>query len=66
VVVETTTDLSSWSEAQRVAGQGGSTSVRVTITPQPGVEARFWRVRGALMIYRVKLTIDSSVKQQCA
>jgi len=45
VVVETTTDLSAWSEAQRVTGQGGGTPVRVTITPQPGVEARFWRVR---------------------
>jgi hypothetical protein len=45
VIVETTTDLNAWTEAQRVTGQGSGTPVRVTITPQPGVEARFWRVR---------------------
>jgi hypothetical protein len=45
VIVETTTDLNAWTEAQRVTGQGTSTPVRVTITPQAGVEARFWRVR---------------------
>jgi hypothetical protein len=45
VVVETTTDLNAWTEAQRVTGQGSGTPVRVSITPQAGVEARFWRVR---------------------
>jgi hypothetical protein len=45
VIVETTTDLTAWTEAQRVTGQGSGTPVRVTITPQAGVEARFWRVR---------------------
>ena len=45
LIVETTTDLNAWTEAQRVTGQGSGTPVRVTITPQAGVEARFWRVR---------------------
>jgi hypothetical protein len=45
VILETTTDLNAWSETQRVTGQGTGTPVRVTITPQAGVEARFWRVR---------------------
>ena len=45
VIVETTTDLNAWSEAQRVTGQGTGTPVKVTVTPQTGVEARFWRVR---------------------
>jgi hypothetical protein len=45
VIVETTTDLTAWTEIQRVTGQGGGTPVRVTVTPQAGVEARFWRVR---------------------
>ncbi len=45
VIVETTPDLNTWTEAQRVTGQGSGTPVRVTITPQAGVEARFWRVR---------------------
>jgi hypothetical protein len=45
VIVETTTDLNAWTEAQRVTGQGSGTPVKVTITPQTGVEARFWRVR---------------------
>jgi hypothetical protein len=45
VIVETTTDLNAWTEAQRLTGQGSGTPVRVTITPQAGVEARFWRVR---------------------
>jgi hypothetical protein len=45
VIVETTTDLNAWTEAQRVTGQGTGTPVKVTITPQVGVEARFWRLR---------------------
>jgi hypothetical protein len=45
VIVETTTDLEQWDEAQRVTGQGRGTPVRVAITPQAGPEARFWRVR---------------------
>lgn len=34
LIVETTTDLNAWTEAQRVTGQGSGTPVRVTITPQ--------------------------------
>ena len=45
VIVETTTDLNAWTEAQRVTGQGSGTPVRVIITPQANVDARFWRVR---------------------
>ncbi len=45
VIVETTTNLTAWTETQRVTGQGSGTPVRVTVTPQAGVEARFWRVR---------------------
>ncbi len=45
IVLETTTDLSSWSEAQRLTGQGAGKPVRVTVTPDPNARARFWRVR---------------------
>jgi hypothetical protein len=45
IVLETTTDLSSWTEDRRLAGQGAGKPVRVTITPDPTARARFWRVR---------------------
>ena len=45
IVLETTTDLGSWSEAQRLTGQGAGKPVRVTVTPDPNARARFWRVR---------------------
>lgn len=45
VIVETATDLNTWAEAQRVTGQGSGVPVRVRITPENGVEARFWRAR---------------------
>ena len=45
IVLETTTDLSAWSEAQRLTGQGAGKPVRVTVTPDPNARVRFWRVR---------------------
>jgi len=45
IVLETTTDLGSWSEAQRLTGQGAGKPVRVTVTPDPNARVRFWRVR---------------------
>jgi hypothetical protein len=45
LIIETTTDLISWSEVQRVTGQGSGTPVQVLLTPEAGVDARFWRVR---------------------
>lgn len=44
-IVETTTDLNGWTEIQRVKGQGAGKPVRVTVTPQTGEAARFWRAR---------------------
>ena len=43
-ILETTTDLNSWSESARVQGQG-ATPVQVNLTSDPKVEVRFWRVR---------------------
>jgi len=45
IVLETTTDLSAWSESQRLTGQGAGKPVRVTVTPDPDARVRFWRVR---------------------
>jgi hypothetical protein len=45
VIVETTTDLSAWVETQRVTGEGRGAPVRITIIPQVGGDARFWRLR---------------------
>jgi len=45
IVLETTTDLGSWSEAQRLTGQGAGKPVRVTVMPDPNARVRFWRVR---------------------
>jgi hypothetical protein len=45
IVLETTTDLSSWTEDRRLAGQGPGKPVRVSVTPDPTARARFWRVR---------------------
>jgi len=45
VVLETTTDLRSWSEVQRLTGQGPGKQMRVTVTPDPNTRARFWRAR---------------------
>ncbi|MCX6864132.1 MAG: hypothetical protein NT050_14680, partial [Verrucomicrobia bacterium] len=45
VAVETTSDLSTWTEAQRVTGQGTGSPVKVTLQPDPNVQTKFWRVR---------------------
>ncbi|MFM8357072.1 MAG: hypothetical protein ACKOET_00800 [Verrucomicrobiota bacterium] len=45
VILETTTDLNTWVEERRFVGQGGGTPVRISLTPDPGQGARFWRVR---------------------
>jgi hypothetical protein len=45
LAVETTSDLTTWIEAQRIIGQGTSSPVKVTLQPDPNVQANFWRVR---------------------
>jgi hypothetical protein len=43
VSVESGTDLSHWTEFQRVTGLGDTSPVHLRLTPQPGDPARFWR-----------------------
>jgi hypothetical protein len=45
VALEATGDLNTWIESQRITGQGDSTPVKVTLKPDPTVQAKFWRVR---------------------
>jgi hypothetical protein len=45
VAVETTSDLSAWTETQRITGQGAGSPVKITLQPDPNVQAKFWRVR---------------------
>jgi len=45
VAVETSGDLNTWVETQRVTGQGNSTPVKVPLQADPNVQAKFWRVR---------------------
>jgi hypothetical protein len=45
VAVETTGDLTTWTETQRVTGQGSGTPVKVTLQADPNIQAKFWRVR---------------------
>jgi hypothetical protein len=45
VALEATGDLNTWIEAQRITGQGDSTPVKITLNPDPGIQAKFWRVR---------------------
>jgi hypothetical protein len=45
VVLETTTDLSSWNVSQRSTGQGAGKPVTFPVMPENGTVARFWRVR---------------------
>jgi hypothetical protein len=45
VVLETTTDLSSWNVSQRATGQGAGKPVTFPVMPENGTVARFWRVR---------------------
>jgi hypothetical protein len=45
VALEATGDLNTWIESQSITGQGDSTPVKVTLNPDPNVQAKFWRVR---------------------
>jgi hypothetical protein len=45
LIVETTTDLRTWTEVTRVTGLGMGAPVKVPLTPAPGEPTRFWRVR---------------------
>ena len=45
IAVETTSDLSTWTETQRITGQGDTTPVKLILQPNPNVQAKFWRVR---------------------
>jgi hypothetical protein len=45
VAVETSSDLTTWIEAQRIVGQGAGSPAKVTLQPDPNVQAKFWRVR---------------------
>jgi hypothetical protein len=45
MVLETSEDLSSWNEVQKVSGQGEDSPVKVTVQPEPQVQGKFWRMR---------------------
>ena len=45
VAIEATGDLNTWIESQSITGQGDTTPVKVTLKPDPNVQAKFWRVR---------------------
>ena len=45
VAVETTSDLSTWTETQRITGQGAGSPVKITLQLDPNVQTKFWRVR---------------------
>ena len=45
MVLETSEDLSSWNEVQKVSGQGEDSPVKVTVQPDPQVQGKFWRMR---------------------
>lgn len=46
VVVESSADLRTWSEAFRVTGKGAGTPERVSIVSNTGVSQLFWRAKG--------------------
>jgi hypothetical protein len=45
MVLETSEDLSSWNEVQKVSGQGEDSPVKVTVQPELHVQGKFWRMR---------------------
>ncbi len=45
LVLEATSDLSAWTETQRIVGQGSVKPVKITLQTDPNVQAKFWRVR---------------------
>jgi len=45
LALETTSDLNSWTETQRITGQGSGNPVKITPQTDPNVQAKFWRVR---------------------
>ena len=45
MVLEASVDMTAWTETQRLTGQGTGTPVKVTLQPDPNVQAKFWRVR---------------------
>jgi hypothetical protein len=45
LVLETTTDLTLWTEEQTMSGQGRNQPVLVIVEPDTQTDARFWRVR---------------------
>jgi hypothetical protein len=45
LALETTADLSAWTETQRFIGQGSGNPVKITLQTDPNVQAKFWRVR---------------------
>ena len=45
MALETTSDLNAWTETQRLTGQGAGFPVKITLQPDPNVQAKFWRVR---------------------
>ena len=45
LILETTSDLSAWTETQRLTGQGPGNPVKLILQPDPNVQAKFWRAR---------------------
>jgi hypothetical protein len=45
MVLEGSVDMTAWTETQRLTGQGAGSPAKVTLQPDPNVQAKFWRVR---------------------
>jgi hypothetical protein len=45
MALETTSDLNTWTETQRVIGQGSGNPVKLLLQTEPNVQTKFWRVR---------------------
>ena len=45
LALEATSDLSAWTETQRIVGQGSGNPLKITLQTDPNAQAKFWRVR---------------------
>ena len=45
MALEASSDLSTWTETQRITGQGNASPVKITLQLDPNVQTKFWRVR---------------------
>ena len=45
LALETSSNLSAWTETQSIVGQGSGNPVKITLQTDPNVKSKFWRVR---------------------